>query len=156
MLVDVRPIGMTGAEAERVLAQVNVTVNKNLIPFDPAPQQQTSGMRLGTPAITTRGMGIAQMEELAEVIASALKSGEDEAALARLKARALDLCGVVPHPGGPPGGSRRQVGGRVLERRAGPCAPPPGRFRRLPSFRKRREGACPLPNCGRRSGCGRG
>ncbi|HZK66020.1 MAG TPA: serine hydroxymethyltransferase [Chloroflexota bacterium] len=101
MLVDVRPIGMTGAEAESLLAQVNVTVNKNLIPFDPAPQQQTSGMRLGTPAITTRGMGHAQMEELAEVIASALKSGGDEAALVGLKARALDLCRSFPIPEDP-------------------------------------------------------
>lgn len=73
VLVDVRPHGLTGAQAERLLEEVGVTVNKNAIPFDPHKPTVTSGIRLGTPAVTTRGMGPAEMVEIAEIIAQALK-----------------------------------------------------------------------------------
>lgn len=73
LLVDVRPLGLTGAEAERLLEEVGVTVNKNAIPFDPQKPNVTSGIRLGTPAVTTRGMGPAEMIEIAGIIAQVLK-----------------------------------------------------------------------------------
>ncbi|MFN4218146.1 MAG: serine hydroxymethyltransferase [Candidatus Bipolaricaulia bacterium] len=73
LLVDVRPLGLTGAEAERLLEGVGVTVNKNTIPFDPQKPNVTSGIRLGTPAVTTRGMGRAEMIEIAGIIAQVLK-----------------------------------------------------------------------------------
>ncbi|HLS88069.1 MAG TPA: serine hydroxymethyltransferase [Sphingobacteriaceae bacterium] len=68
MLVDLRPMGMTGQEAEALLDEVGITVNKNTIPFDPEPPARTSGIRIGTPAITTRGMGEAEMEVIADLI----------------------------------------------------------------------------------------
>ena len=92
MLVDVRPFGMAGADAERLLAEVNVTVNKNLLPFDPAPQAQTSGIRLGTPAVTTRGIREPEIAEISDIIATTLSSGGREELLAALKAKSLDLC----------------------------------------------------------------
>jgi glycine hydroxymethyltransferase len=98
MLVDVRPIGLTGAAAENTLAAIGVTTNKNLLPYDPAPQQQTSGIRLGTPAMTTRGMGEAEMREIGSMIASALTNQGDAALLQRLRSRALELCQSFPIP----------------------------------------------------------
>jgi len=71
LLGDVRPL--TGAEAERLLEEVGVTVNKNAIPFDPQKPNVTSGIRLGTPAVTTRGMGPTEMIEIAGIIAQVLK-----------------------------------------------------------------------------------
>ena len=73
LLVDVRPLGLTGAEAERLLEEVGVTVNKNAIPFDPHKPTITSGIRLGTPAVTTRGMGPAEMIEIAGIIDKVLR-----------------------------------------------------------------------------------
>lgn len=101
MLVDVRPFGMTGAASEDLLARVGMTVNKNLLPYDPMPQQQTSGMRLGTPAMTTRGMGEGEMAELARIIGATLRSGGDDAIIEQLRARALDLCRAFPIPRDP-------------------------------------------------------
>ncbi|HEY8448995.1 MAG TPA: serine hydroxymethyltransferase [Bacillota bacterium] len=68
MLVDLRPQGLTGKEAEERLDRVGITVNKNMIPFDPASPFVTSGIRIGTPAVTTRGMKEAEMDEIAELI----------------------------------------------------------------------------------------
>ncbi|MCL4371215.1 MAG: serine hydroxymethyltransferase [Chloroflexi bacterium] len=101
MLVDVRPIDMTGAAAEMALARAAITANKNLLPYDPSPQQQTSGIRLGTAAITTRGMGEREMAELTDIIVGAMKSGGEEAALGRLRARSLELCRAFPIPRDP-------------------------------------------------------
>jgi glycine hydroxymethyltransferase len=101
MLVDVRPMGMTGAAAEELLALIGVTVNKNLLPYDPAPQQQTSGVRLGTPAITTRGMAEEETKEIGSLIASALTSKGDAALLEKLRGRALELCRAFPIPADP-------------------------------------------------------
>ncbi len=109
MLVDLRPIGTTGAAAEDLLARVGVTVNKNLLPYDPLPQQQTSGMRVGTPAITTRGMREPQMAELAEIIGATLKSNGDEAVLEQMRARSLALCRTFPIPDDPLGVSSLPV-----------------------------------------------
>ncbi len=90
LLVDVRPVGLTGAEAERLLEAVGVTVNKNAIPFDPQKPNVTSGIRLGTPAVTTRGMGPAEMIEIAGIIARVLQERtEDVSEWARARVRRL-------------------------------------------------------------------
>ena len=77
MLVDVRNTGLTGKEAEHLLDEVGITCNKNTIPFDPASPFVTSGIRLGTPALTTRGLQVKDMEEIADIIAVVLKNPED-------------------------------------------------------------------------------
>ena len=74
MLVDVRPLGMTGAQAETCLKSAGLVVNKNSIPFDPQPPRVTSGIRVGTPAVTTRGMGPADMEQVGGYIVEALRA----------------------------------------------------------------------------------
>ena len=74
MLVDVRPLGMTGAQAEGALKSAGLVVNKNAIPFDPEPPRITSGIRVGTPAVTTRGMGPADMERVGGYIVEALRA----------------------------------------------------------------------------------
>ena len=76
MLVDVRPLGMTGAEAEAFLKSAGVVVNKNSIPFDPQPPRITSGIRVGTPAVTTRGMVPTDMEQVGGYILEALRAGD--------------------------------------------------------------------------------
>jgi len=79
MLVDVRNLGLTGKEAEALLDEVHITVNKNSIPYDPAKPFITSGIRIGTPAVTTRGMDAAAMVEIADLIATVLKHLNDAA-----------------------------------------------------------------------------
>ncbi|MGE5619002.1 MAG: serine hydroxymethyltransferase [Sphingomonadaceae bacterium] len=101
MLVDLRPVDISGAAAEALLATVGITVNKNLLPFDPAPQQTTSGIRLGTPAVTTRGMGEAEMEQIADLIATTLSKREDREWLSEARARSLELCRAFPIPEDP-------------------------------------------------------
>ena len=101
MLVDLRPVGISGADAEDLLATVGITVNKNLLPFDPAPQQTTSGIRLGTPAVTTRGMGEAEMDALAELIGTTIAHRSDQETIRKARARSLDLCRRFPIPENP-------------------------------------------------------
>ncbi len=96
MLVDVRPIGLTGKIAEKVLDKVGVTVNKNAIPFDPEKPAVTSGFRIGTPAVTTRGMKEAEMTEIADIIHQTLTAGADEAALERARTRVRKLTSAFP------------------------------------------------------------
>lgn len=84
-LVDVFSRGITGKVAEKTLEQAGITVNKNTIPFDPNKPMVASGVRIGTPAVTTRGMGPAEMETIGELIARALESREDPAALGRIR-----------------------------------------------------------------------
>ena len=69
--------GMTGTELETLLDDCNITVNKNAIPFDKLPPSKTSGIRIGTPAVTTRGMGETQMRVIADCIADAITQGEN-------------------------------------------------------------------------------
>ncbi len=101
MLVDLRPVGISGAEAEDLLAMVGITANKNLLPYDPAPQQSTSGIRLGTPAVTTRGMGEAEMDQIAGLIASAIANRGDPEKLRGLRSIAAGLCSQFPIPTDP-------------------------------------------------------
>jgi glycine hydroxymethyltransferase len=95
-LVDVFSKGITGKVAEKALERAGITVNKNTIPFDPNPPMVASGIRIGTPAVTTRGMGEAEMEAIAALIASALDAREDEPALARLAADVEALASRFP------------------------------------------------------------
>ncbi|WP_108668851.1 serine hydroxymethyltransferase [Peribacillus acanthi] len=81
LLVDVRSTGLTGKVAEKVLDDIGVTVNKNTIPFDPESPFVTSGIRIGTAAVTSRGFGLEDMDEIAAIIGLALKNHEDESKL---------------------------------------------------------------------------
>jgi glycine hydroxymethyltransferase len=83
-LMDVVSKGLTGKVGEKALEAAGITVNKNTIPFDPNPPMVASGIRVGTPAVTTRGMGEAEMDQIASLIARALEVRDDAAALARL------------------------------------------------------------------------
>lgn len=96
MLVDLRNKGITGREAEKLLDRVGVTVNKNAIPFDPQPPAVTSGIRIGTPAVTSRGMKEDAMDVIAEIIDLTLSRPQDETALARAKAMVAELCSQYP------------------------------------------------------------
>lgn len=99
MLVDVRPLHVTGKDAEDALHAVNITVNKNGIPFDPEPPVRTSGVRLGTPAVTTRGFGANEMREVAGLIADAIEKRNDPDAIQQTKERAIALATSFPLPG---------------------------------------------------------
>jgi glycine hydroxymethyltransferase len=99
MLVDVTPLGVTGKEAEALLDDVGITVNKNAIPFDPLPPNTASGIRLGTPATTTRGFGPDEMRAIARIITDAIARRDDPAASSRLRAEAGEIAGRFPVPG---------------------------------------------------------
>jgi glycine hydroxymethyltransferase len=88
--------GVTGKQAEDLLHTVGITVNKNLIPFDTQPAQQGSGIRIGTPAVCSRGFGVNESVEIAKLIDRTLKSREDAQALAEVKRAALALCDRFP------------------------------------------------------------
>jgi glycine hydroxymethyltransferase len=96
MLVDVFSKGITGKAAEAALGHAGITVNKNAIPFDQNPPMVASGIRVGTPAITSRGMREPEMDRVAEFIAAALASPDDAAALARVKGEVEALCRKFP------------------------------------------------------------
>ena len=98
MLVDVSPLGITGKESEKWLDQAHITVNKNGIPFDQKSPFITSGIRIGTPAITTRGMGTAEMGEIAGYIMDVLKSKGDEKVISDVKEKVLRLTARFPLP----------------------------------------------------------
>jgi glycine hydroxymethyltransferase len=95
-LVDVFSKGVTGKVAERALEAAQITVNKNTIPFDSNPPLVASGIRLGTPALTTRGMGEAEMKTVAELIAAVLEAPEDEEVRRRVRARVMELTAGFP------------------------------------------------------------
>ncbi len=95
-LLDVTPGGLNGKTAEKALEAAAITVNKNTIPFDPNPPMVASGIRLGTPAVTTRGLGEHDMDEVATLIADALRSSGDEPALAGVRERVRALCARYP------------------------------------------------------------
>lgn len=96
MLVDLRPFGITGKVAQNVLDSVHITCNKNAIPFDPEKPFVTSGIRLGTPAVTTRGMKEADMATIASLIARALRNTEDTGELEKVRADVVALCVRYP------------------------------------------------------------
>lgn len=96
LLVDLRNLGITGKEAEQVLDQVGITVNKNVIPFDPEKPTVTSGIRLGTPACTTRGMREDEMRLIAELIDTTLRNRENPEVLNRVRQKVQELCDRFP------------------------------------------------------------
>jgi glycine hydroxymethyltransferase len=96
MLIDVFSKGLTGKVAEAALGKAGVTVNKNAIPFDQNPPMVASGIRLGTPAVTTRGMGEREMDLIAEYITRALASTDDDRALTSVKVEVEQLCRKFP------------------------------------------------------------
>jgi glycine hydroxymethyltransferase len=96
MLVDLRPKKLTGKVAEEALGKAGITVNKNMIPWDPEKPMTTSGIRVGTPALTTRGMGPAEMGLVAGLMGRALDAPGDEATLARVRAEVRELCARFP------------------------------------------------------------
>lgn len=96
MLVDLRCIGMTGKEADRLVGEVNITANKNTVPFDPESPFVTSGLRLGSPAVTTRGMGTAEFQEIGNIIADRLLHPEDESVAQACLQRVAALCDRFP------------------------------------------------------------
>ena len=96
MLVDLTPKHLTGKEAQEALDQAKITVNKNAIPFDPLPPAKASGIRLGTPAVTTRGMREREMEEIAALIDEALTHRQDPAALQAVARKVAALAERFP------------------------------------------------------------
>ena len=98
MLVDLRPKGVNGVEAQTTLDKAAITVNKNAIPFDTEPISKTGGIRIGTPAMTTRGLGEEDMMEVADFINTALESRHDDAALAALRKKVTAFTSRFPLP----------------------------------------------------------
>jgi glycine hydroxymethyltransferase len=96
MLVDVFAKGMLGSEAEKALGVAGITVNKNAIPFDTNPPMKPSGIRIGSPALTTRGMKEAEMQQIGQWIAQALQNRTDAAVLARIRKQVFDLAEEFP------------------------------------------------------------
>jgi glycine hydroxymethyltransferase len=103
MLVDMRSKGLTGKVAQESLDQAGITANKNMIPFDTEKPMVTSGVRLGTPAVTTRGMREGEMARIAELIDKAVAASGDDAALARVRGEVRDLTSAFPLHTGPGG-----------------------------------------------------
>ncbi|WP_373526166.1 serine hydroxymethyltransferase [Nostoc sp.] len=96
MLVDLRSIGMTGKQADQLVSTVNVTANKNTVPFDPQSPFVTSGLRLGSPAMTTRGLGVAEFTEIGNIISDRLLSPDSEIVTQDCRRRVAALCDRFP------------------------------------------------------------
>jgi glycine hydroxymethyltransferase len=96
MLVDVFAKGMLGSDAEKALGEAGITVNKNAIPFDTNPPLKPSGIRIGSPALTTRGMKEAEMRQVGRWIAAALDHRSDAGTLAKIKRQVLELAEAFP------------------------------------------------------------
>jgi len=98
MLVDLRPKNLNGKEVQEVLDRAGITVNKNAIPFDTSSPFKPGGIRVGTPAVTTRGMKEEEMLEISDLIAEALTNRTDEAALNRVREKVRELTRRFPLP----------------------------------------------------------
>jgi glycine hydroxymethyltransferase len=96
MLVDLTVKNITGKDTEEALGRARITVNKNVIPFDERPPTVTSGIRLGTPCVTTRGMGEAEMIEIADILSSVIQNNQDTATMNALTQRVDALCEKFP------------------------------------------------------------
>lgn len=99
VLVDLTPMGISGRQAEEALGEANIVVNRNAIPFDKLPPRTASGMRLGTPSITSRGMGVAEAREIGRLILDVLADIDSAAAKSRARQDAMALCARFPAPG---------------------------------------------------------
>jgi glycine hydroxymethyltransferase len=98
MLVDVTPLGIGGKLAERALDACGITVNKNMIPYDQRKPVDPSGIRVGTPALTTRGMGVAEMRTIGRWMLEGLKAAEDASVHESIRSQVRDLCADFPAP----------------------------------------------------------
>jgi glycine hydroxymethyltransferase len=98
MLVDVTPLGIGGKQAEAALGASGITVNKNMIPFDPRKPVDPSGIRVGTPALTTRGMGVAEMKTIGGWMLEALRAADDAAVHERIREQVREFCVDFPVP----------------------------------------------------------
>ena len=98
MLVDVTSLGIGGKKAEAVLDECGITVNMNMIPFDTRKPMDPSGVRLGTPALTTRGMGVDEMKQIGQWIHQALAASDDKAVHEKIGAEVKQLCENFPVP----------------------------------------------------------
>ncbi len=96
VLLDLRNKGITGKEAEEALGRANITVNKNAVPFDPLPPTKTSGIRIGTPAMTTRGMKEDEMRSIARLIAKVIDNIKDEKVIEDVRKEVIELCQQFP------------------------------------------------------------
>jgi glycine hydroxymethyltransferase len=96
VLVDLRRLGITGKKAEEILGKASITVNKNGIPYDPLGPQVTSGIRIGTPAVTSRGMKAPEMAAIAGYMVDALKSADDSARIRSIREKVEGLCRCFP------------------------------------------------------------
>ena len=112
MLVDVTPLGIGGKLAEEVLDRCGITCNKNMIPFDERKPMDPSGIRLGTPALTTRGMGPAEMKQISTWILGVLKSPDDQQVISTTKAAVAELAEQFPVPAAKLDAARFEVAGR--------------------------------------------
>ncbi|MBA2275230.1 MAG: serine hydroxymethyltransferase [Chloroflexi bacterium] len=101
LLMDVTPLGVNGTEAEKLLDEVGITVNKNAIPYDPLKPNIASGIRLGTPATTTRGFGPDEMRRVGQLIVRSLTDREDATALEAIRTEVRAICASFPVPGLP-------------------------------------------------------
>ena len=99
MLADVSALGVNGKDAEAALDRAGITVNKNAIPFDPLPPSVASGIRIGTPAVTTRGMGASEMRQIGQWICEVVRQPEDSGLAARIRDEVRRLCADFPVPG---------------------------------------------------------
>jgi glycine hydroxymethyltransferase len=96
MLVKLLKMAYSGKDAEAALERAGITLNKNTIPFDPTSPFVTSGIRIGTPAVTTRGMEEKEMVQIANMIASVLRNIDDENVISRVKDEVTELCQRFP------------------------------------------------------------
>ena len=99
VLVDLSRLGITGKDADEALEVAGISVNRNGIPFDPRPPRITSGIRLGTSAVTTRGFGVEEMKQIASLIVRVLSHPGDRQTLEQVRAEAREMCGQFPVPG---------------------------------------------------------
>lgn len=96
VLLDLRNTGLTGKEVEETLGRANITVNKNAVPFDPLPPVKTSGIRIGTPAMTTRGMKEDEMRRIAKLISKVIKNITDEKVIHQVRQEVIEMCEGFP------------------------------------------------------------
>ena len=99
VLVDVTPLGITGQQAESALESVGIIANKNAIPYDPRPPRVTSGLRLGTPAITSRGMAESEVKQVAAMLIKVLADLDDKSAHKKVAAEVKELTSHFSVPG---------------------------------------------------------
>jgi glycine hydroxymethyltransferase len=100
-LVDVTPLGVNGTEAENLLDEIGITVNKNQVPFDPLPANTSSGIRVGSPATTSRGFGPGEMRQVARIMVDAIRARDDATVQARLAEEVREIVARFPVPGLP-------------------------------------------------------